>query len=102
LFVGDRCLGVGSRVKEHRRYGGKWKQKLLGSASIVCITSEYSMSQTCVFCFQKLAHPVNRTKKATRTVKDAFDCLNKDCMSLKKKKATMSHERLSALVLLVS
>ncbi|KAI8077898.1 uncharacterized protein B0P05DRAFT_543260 [Gilbertella persicaria] len=58
-----------------------------------------------VFCFQKLVHPVNRTEKAIRTVKGAFYCLNKDYVSVKNKKATMSRDRLSALwrlILLVS
>ncbi|KAI8063429.1 uncharacterized protein B0P05DRAFT_459326, partial [Gilbertella persicaria] len=57
-----------------------WKQKLFVSTSILCITNEYDTSQTCVFCFQKLVHSVNRTEKGTKTVKGAFHCLYKDCI----------------------
>ncbi|KAI8056510.1 uncharacterized protein B0P05DRAFT_458403, partial [Gilbertella persicaria] len=95
LFVGDQ----GSKIKGHRRYGGKWKQKLLGSTSIACITNKYNTSQTCVFSFQKSVHPVNRTEKATRTVKGTFYGLNKDCISVRNRKATMFRDRLSALAI---
>ncbi|CEG82306.1 hypothetical protein RMATCC62417_16392 [Rhizopus microsporus] len=36
MFIGDRGIGVGSRIKKRLRYGGTWKQKLHRQETHVC------------------------------------------------------------------
>jgi hypothetical protein len=57
MFIGDRGTGVGSTIRGHRRYGGKWKQKIHGRNTTVCIIKEHKTSQTCVYCFSPVIHP---------------------------------------------
>ncbi|RCH95159.1 hypothetical protein CU098_003041, partial [Rhizopus stolonifer] len=83
LFVGDRDLGISSKIKEYRRYESR---NYLGAQVLYA-------SQT--------IHPVNRSDKGTRTLKGAFDRLNKDCIFLKNNKGATSRDRLSALWQLV-
>lgn len=56
MMIRDKGLEAGSRIKGHLRYGDKWKHKIHGQYTNVCITNENDTSQTCVFCFQKLSH----------------------------------------------
>lgn len=56
-FIGDCRTGVGSRIKGHRRYGGKWKQETQGENTYKCITDEAYTTQMCLFCFSKLNYP---------------------------------------------
>ncbi|KAI8095792.1 hypothetical protein BDF21DRAFT_447968 [Thamnidium elegans] len=44
-FIGDSGLGVGSKIERFR------------GSTHAFITSDYMNSQTCMFCFCKLAHP---------------------------------------------
>ncbi|KAI8380053.1 hypothetical protein BD560DRAFT_444750 [Blakeslea trispora] len=57
MMIGDRGFGIGSRIKQHLRYGGIWKQDLHARYMTVCITNENNASRTCVYCFHKLQHP---------------------------------------------
>ncbi|KAI9259844.1 hypothetical protein EDC94DRAFT_585685 [Helicostylum pulchrum] len=86
-FVGDRGAGVGSRIKGHRRYGGKW----LGN---VCITNEHMPSQTCVYCFQHLERPLLIEEKdgkiKRRYTKGSLIYINPGCVSVKHHRATKS------------
>jgi hypothetical protein len=63
MFIGDKGTGVGSTIKRHGRYGGKWHAKLQGRATIVCITNEDFTSQICPYCFHRL---VNAKRRATK------------------------------------
>ncbi|CEG74498.1 hypothetical protein RMATCC62417_09702 [Rhizopus microsporus] len=58
MFVGDCGLGIDSRIKGYMRYGGHWKPLKHSLYTSVCITNEHNTSQTCIYCFQKLPHPV--------------------------------------------
>ncbi|PHZ09987.1 uncharacterized protein RHIMIDRAFT_41440 [Rhizopus microsporus ATCC 52813] len=82
-------MGVGSTIKGYRRYGGKWKQCMHGMNINVCITNENMTSQTCMYCFSKLDHPIHRKvikgKEIKTKVKGAFLCRNPDCVLVSKK-----------------
>ncbi|KAI9486687.1 MAG: hypothetical protein EXX96DRAFT_627135 [Benjaminiella poitrasii] len=67
MFVGDRGLGIGSRLKGHLKYGGRWKPIKNSPYTSVLITNEHNSSQTCLFCYEKLSHPVGAmtNKKVT-------------------------------------
>lgn len=84
MFVGDRGYGTGSSIKGHLRYGGKWKPEIHSRYTSVCITNEHNTSQTCLFCFQKLSHPLKvvtrKGKQQVNTVKGTFVCNNKACI----------------------
>jgi hypothetical protein len=54
----DRDLVVGSRTKGYMRYGGHWKPLKRSLYAYVCITNQHNASQACIYCFQKLSHPV--------------------------------------------
>ncbi|KAG1036789.1 hypothetical protein G6F43_012991 [Rhizopus delemar] len=40
MFIGDRGTGVSSRIKEFKRYGGRWKEVIHSEAANVCVTNE--------------------------------------------------------------
>ncbi|KAI8370843.1 hypothetical protein EDC96DRAFT_502539 [Choanephora cucurbitarum] len=46
IMIGDRGMGVGSRIKQHLRYGGIWKQNNHARYITVSITNENNTSQT--------------------------------------------------------
>ncbi|KAI8352166.1 hypothetical protein EDC96DRAFT_577465 [Choanephora cucurbitarum] len=48
MMIGDRGMDVGSRIKQHLRYGGIWKQNNHACYTTVSITNENNTSQTCV------------------------------------------------------
>ncbi|KAI8876273.1 hypothetical protein K501DRAFT_308610 [Backusella circina FSU 941] len=60
MVIGDRGTGVGSRIKGHRRYVGRWKQELHGRNTTMYIKNENRTSQTCVYCFLPIVHPQQR------------------------------------------
>jgi hypothetical protein len=106
MFIGDRGFGVGSRIKGFRRYGGAWKQNIHGQYTNACITNERNTSQTCVFCFNKLDHPKCRKmmngKEVLVNCKGSFVCRNPECPLLKRKRATQSRDKTSALAIALS
>ncbi|EPB86309.1 hypothetical protein HMPREF1544_06848 [Mucor circinelloides 1006PhL] len=67
MFVDDRGHSVGSHIKGHQRLGGAWKQKLHGHYTPTLIINEYNSSQTCLFCFHKLSHPMVAVKDKVKT-----------------------------------
>ncbi|KAL7325933.1 hypothetical protein PS15p_208349 [Mucor circinelloides] len=79
MFVGDRGHGVGSRIKGHQKFGGTWKQELHGRYTPTLITNEYNSSQTCLFCFHKLSHPMVAVKDEVKATNGSFVCLNAQC-----------------------
>ncbi|KAI8382420.1 hypothetical protein BD560DRAFT_386546 [Blakeslea trispora] len=83
MMIGDRGMGVGSRIKQHLRYGGTWKQDNHARYTAVSITNENNTSQTCVYCFYKLQHSKQlmqvKDKTVYRNLKGAFHCLNPEC-----------------------
>ena len=104
MLIGDRGTGVGSRIKGHLRYGGKWKQILHGRHTQVCIVNENNTSQTCVYCFHKLHHAVQKRTIKGKEVKQinrgSFRCINQQCAA--RNKAIMSRDTLSALAIALS
>ena len=102
-FIGDRGTRVDSTIKGFRRYGEKWRQCMHGMNINVCITNENVTSQTCMYCFSKLDHPIYRKidkDKDIRTkVKGSFLCRNSDCVLISNKKAIKSRDNLSALAI---
>ncbi|KAI8646635.1 hypothetical protein BD408DRAFT_409999 [Parasitella parasitica] len=76
MFVGDRGHGFGSRIKGHRRFGGFWKQQRHGRYAPTLIPNEHNTSQTCVFCFHKLFHPVAAPNGKIQRTAGSFLCLN--------------------------
>ncbi|KAI8091641.1 hypothetical protein BDF21DRAFT_376460 [Thamnidium elegans] len=103
MFVGDRGYGIGSTIKGHARQGGLWKPKKHSLYSSVCITNEHNSSQTCIFCFKKLFHPISTTTTNSRTKKKsvdgAFVCYNEECVAVKSGKATHGRDALSSLTI---
>ncbi|KAF1801712.1 hypothetical protein V8B55DRAFT_1473376 [Mucor lusitanicus] len=80
MFVGDRGHGVGSPIKGHQRFGGKWKQEAHARYTpTTIITNEYNSSQTCLFCFRKLCHPVSRQDSKVKFCNGSFVGLNDKC-----------------------
>ena len=102
MFIGDKGMEVGSTIKGYRRYGGKWKQYMHGMNINVCITNE-NISQTCMYCFSKLDHPIHlkviKGKDIKTKVKGSFLCRNPDCVLVSNKKAIKSRDNLSALAI---
>lgn len=76
MFIGDRGHGFGSCIKGHQRFGGFKKQNKHGQNTPTLITNEYNSSQTCLFCFNKLSHPVSAVTNKIYTSKGTFICLN--------------------------
>jgi hypothetical protein len=58
MFIGDRGTCVGSTLKGHLKYGGRWKPKLHAVSSLVKFTNEHKTSQTCMYCFNPIMHPL--------------------------------------------
>ncbi|KAI8887784.1 hypothetical protein K501DRAFT_330228 [Backusella circina FSU 941] len=104
MFIGDRGYGVGSPIKGHLKYGGKWKQEKHSKYTPVVITNEFNTSQTCLYCFEKLEHPLRKVQKkdkeeAVRPVNGAFECVNSKCILNMTGRSTIPRDRLSALAI---
>ncbi|KAI9485407.1 MAG: hypothetical protein EXX96DRAFT_475739 [Benjaminiella poitrasii] len=104
MFVGDRGLGIGSRLKGHLKYGGKWKPVKNSLYTSVLITNEHNSSQTCLFCYKKLSHPVGamtnkKGKKRLKTTLGSFVCLNPLCLSVLSGEATKRRDTMSAMAI---
>lgn len=106
MFVGDRGYGIGSSIKGHLRYGGMWKPDIHSRYTSVGITNEHNTSQTCLFCFQKLSHPLKAvTKKGQQqvhTVKGTFVCNNKACILHSTASTHKGRDSVSALAIGIS
>jgi hypothetical protein len=106
MLIGDRGFGYGSRITGFNRYGGKWKRKIHSNYTTVAITNEYKTSQTCVYCFGPIIHPKQRVKKKDKFVlkecNGAMQCINPNCISVKKGKAIQSRDKVSAMAIAIS
>ncbi|OAD01350.1 hypothetical protein MUCCIDRAFT_112793 [Mucor lusitanicus CBS 277.49] len=107
MFIGDRGLCVGSRLKGHMKYGGKWKPRLHSSVAKVHTTNEHKTSQTCMYCFGPTSHPVQAIKAKngntrTKLTNGAFLCLNPECVSVVNHRAIQGRDRTSAMAIAVS
>ncbi|CAO3655061.1 unnamed protein product [Mucor fragilis] len=107
MFIGDRGLCVGSRLKGHLKYGGKWKPRLHQAVATVCTTNEHKTSQTCIYCFGPTSHPTQTIKAKdgrtkTKSIHGAFLCLNPNCVSVVNSRAIQSRDKMSALAIAVS
>ncbi|KAL9541855.1 hypothetical protein MBANPS3_008895 [Mucor bainieri] len=96
LFVGDRGFGIGLRIKKHQRFGGPWKQNIHGRYTPTVITYEYNSSQTCLFCFRKLCHPMTVTNSEVEATNGSFVCFNDNCPNTYK---VMCRDQVSALAI---
>ncbi|KAI9264014.1 hypothetical protein EDC94DRAFT_517810 [Helicostylum pulchrum] len=98
MFVGDRGTGVGSRIKGHRRYGGRRLEE-----DVVCITNEHNTSQTCLYYFEKLEHPrqlvTKQGKVREKKISGVLLCVNPACVSVKYGQSTKARDSLSALAI---
>ena len=103
MFVGDRGLSISSRIKGFMCYGGQWKPKKHNFYTAVCITNEHNTSQTCIYRFNKLSHPVRTIHRngasQLRTINGAFVYDNPSCVSVQAKKAVKRRDTLSAMVI---
>ncbi|EPB84660.1 hypothetical protein HMPREF1544_08603 [Mucor circinelloides 1006PhL] len=88
--------GVGSRIKGHQRFGGTWKQEIHGRYTPTVITNEYNSSQTCLFCFRKLSHPLKTIGDEVKTINGSFVCINNKCPNAFK---VMCRDQVSALAI---
>jgi hypothetical protein len=50
MFIDDKRTGVGSKIKDYMKYGGKWKEIYSQNTNVV-ITNEDFTSKTCPFCY---------------------------------------------------
>ncbi|CEP18690.1 hypothetical protein [Parasitella parasitica] len=86
LFVGNRGYGVGSSIKGHLKYGATWTPKKHALYITVYETNENNNSQTCLFYYEKLAHPITviekEGKKTIKTVNGTFVCSNRRCFTV--------------------
>ncbi|KAI8876119.1 hypothetical protein K501DRAFT_201117, partial [Backusella circina FSU 941] len=88
----------GSQIKGHLKYRGHWKEKKHGLYTFVAITNEHNTSQTCVYCFKKMEHPM-KIKDKVKSVNGALQCENPDCITFESKKASKSRDQLSSLAI---
>ncbi|KAI9256864.1 hypothetical protein EDC94DRAFT_616002 [Helicostylum pulchrum] len=96
MFIGDRGHGIVSSIKGHQRFGGFQKQNKHGQNTLTLVTNEYNSSQTCLFCFDKLFHPVSATADKITIAKGTFICLSSNCPKAFK---LMCRDKVSALAI---
>lgn len=106
MLIGDRGHCIGSRIKGHNRYGGKWKEIIQAQNTYVCVTNEHMTSQICVFCYNPLHHPkyekLIKGKTIYVDVKGSFVCMNPSCVTVRSGCAVKSRDTLSALAIGIS
>jgi hypothetical protein len=106
MFIGDKETCVGSTLKGHLRYGGRWKPKLHAVSPLVKFTNKHKASQTCMYCFNPIMHPLKNVKIKGKTISKAIDgaflCLNSRCVSVKNHRTVQSSDKTSALAIAVS
>ncbi|KAK4511737.1 uncharacterized protein ATC70_007281 [Mucor velutinosus] len=107
MLIGDRGLCIGSRLKGHMKYSGKWKPLLHSSVATVHTTDEHKTSQTCMYCFGPNFYHTQTTKAKdgktkTRSIRDAFMCLNPACISVLNHRAIQGRDKTSVLAIAVS
>ncbi|KAI9486998.1 MAG: hypothetical protein EXX96DRAFT_62092 [Benjaminiella poitrasii] len=82
------------------RYGGRWKPIQHSQYTTICVITEFNSCQTCVYCFQKLLHPVDIRHKNSQqmlmTNKGSFIRINPQCVSVRSAMATHSRDTVSA------
>jgi hypothetical protein len=96
MFIGDRGHGYSSSIKGHLRFGGFKKENEHGLSTPTIITNEYNTSQTCIFCFNKLSHPMSAVDGKVRTTSGTFVCLHPGCPKAFK---PVCRDKLSALAI---
>ncbi|KAI9486852.1 MAG: hypothetical protein EXX96DRAFT_475266 [Benjaminiella poitrasii] len=97
-------LSIGSRLKGHLKYGGNWKPFKNSFYTSVLITNEYNSSQTCLFCYKKLTHPVGamtnkKGKKRLKTTLESFVYSNPLCLSVLSGGATKRRDTMSVMAI---
>ncbi|KAI8054903.1 hypothetical protein BDF21DRAFT_349641 [Thamnidium elegans] len=97
MLIGDRDHGFGSAIKRHQRFSDSKKQKKKqGKSTPTLITNEYNSSQTCLFCFNKLSHPVSTTANKISAASETFICMNSSCPTVFK---TVCRDKVFALAI---
>jgi hypothetical protein len=90
--IGHAGSGVGTRIKGHLKYGGKWHRKICRQQGIVLVTNEHRTSMTCPFCHSRIIHPKNKGKSNNGT----SCCINTKCETVKIGKNSFGRDALSA------
>ncbi|ORE00835.1 hypothetical protein BCV72DRAFT_324767 [Rhizopus microsporus var. microsporus] len=100
MFIGDKGYCVDSTIKGHLKYEDQWKSRKNSLYTSVCITNEHNTSQTCLFCFKKLQHPLRVTGNVKlKIVSGTFQCINLECTSVLADMATHARDSLSAMAI---
>ncbi|KAI8885968.1 hypothetical protein K501DRAFT_178769, partial [Backusella circina FSU 941] len=88
--------GSGSPIKSFKEYDSHWKSINHSHYTALCIANEHNSSQTCVYCFKKLSHPLKivkeKGKTKVKTVNSGFQCDNIDCILYKNNKQSQSRD----------
>jgi hypothetical protein len=86
MAIGDQGTGVGSSIKGYDRRGGTWLRKTHQRYATTILTSEYMTSQLCIYCYQRIVHPVLGTSR----------CLNPECLAFRCGRACNNRDVMSA------
>ncbi|KAG0183760.1 hypothetical protein DFQ28_001038 [Apophysomyces sp. BC1034] len=97
MAIGTQGTCVGSRIKGHLRYGGKWLRERHHRYTPVCMTDGFRSSQACIFCFRKVIRPQGRNFHQTAKVNGSSECVNPDCISYKTGRTTQNRNVEAAL-----
>lgn len=86
--IGDQGTGVGSRIRGHRRRGGKIFERLHGKYTTVAITDEFRTTKLCPYCFKTCVHPsYTKVLPGGKTISKrrlgASLCVNPNCPAKK-------------------
>jgi hypothetical protein len=89
MAIGNQGTGVGSVIKGYNRRGGKWLREKHNRHATTILTDEHMTSQTCVYCFSLIHHPILRTTR----------CLNPECPAVQNGYATNNRDAMSAMAI---
>ncbi|KAI8099101.1 uncharacterized protein BX664DRAFT_13109 [Halteromyces radiatus] len=94
--IGDAGTGVGSRIKGHLKYGGKWHRRLCSQHGVVLVTNEHRTSMICPFCYGRIVHPRKKKNGKILTNNGTSNCMNPNCESYKQCKNSFGRDTLSS------
>lgn len=79
IFIADQGIGVGSTINSFYVMIVNEKQDIQGQNTCTCITDEFMISQTCMFCFQTLARNIQKNgwweRNPLKSFKENFSVL---------------------------
>lgn len=86
MAVGNQGTGVGSTIKGYDRRGGSWIRKKHERYATTVLTSECMTSQLCLYCYNRISHPILGTSR----------CVNPDCLAFRRGRACSNRDVMSA------